>query len=529
MMKRWIWILLFAAGCVPSGDFSGQLALEAAGEVEESSGLGLTFDDVAETHRVPSDLLKALAYVETGLEAAQGEVEFDEQAPSFGYLGLRGEELVRAAALIGRTADEVIGDEALGLQAGAALLSAYGDEAGIGAADRGDPQAWRAAIARWGGLDEELQPGFVNNVMAQLRDGVAVPMEDGTTLVIRKYAVSGVVEPDENGIGSTSSGLGAANVVWRPSPNFNSRSGSRVEMVVIHTCEGGYSGCASWLRNSRAQASAHYVVREDGREVSQLVDENNRAWHVAASYRKRLNDNRIPGREGQSVNTFSVGIEHGGRAAQRSWPAGQISRSVALVRDITGRHNIPRDRYHIVAHGRLQPESRTDPGPNWPWTSYIQSIAGGSSTPPANPPPSNPPPANGTVITVDNTTAGRFKAASSWETSAWASGKVGSNYRYRGPAERSDLAEYKLDVNHAGRYEVFARVPGNGYNTDQPFFVHHRGGRAVVRRNVSGQGGKWVSLGTYDFAAKDDWIVQVSCWTSGRGWIIADAVRLEPR
>ncbi len=528
MSKRWIWTLLFAAGCVPAGDYSGQLAIEAAGEVEESSGLGLTFDEVAEAHRVPSDLLKALAFVETGVEVAVGEVEFEGQAPAFGYFGLRGEELTRAAALIGKSVDEVIGDDALGLTAAAALLSAYGDEAGIDAANRGDPQAWRDAVGKWGGLDEELKSGFVNSVMMQLRDGAAVPMEDGSTLVIRKYAVDGVREPEEmSGFGTTESGLGAAGVVWRPSPNYNSRSGSRVDMVVIHTCEGGYSGCASWLRNPRAQASAHYVVREDGREVSQLVDENHRAWHVAASYRKRLNSNQLAGREGQSVNTFSVGIEHGGFARQRSWPAGQISRSVELVRDITRRHNITRDRYHIVAHGRLQPESRTDPGPNWPWTSYIQSIAGGTSTP--NPPPSNPPPPSGSVITVDNTTAGRFRASARWETSTWASGKVGSNYRYRGAQETSDLAEYKVGVSRAGRYEVFARVPGNGYNTDQPFFVHHRGGKAVVRRNIANQGGKWVSLGTYDFAAKDDWIVQVSCWTSGRGWIIADAVRLEPR
>lgn len=527
MNKRWIWALALASGCVPAGDFSGQLAIETAGEVEETSALGLQFDDIAEAHRVPSDLLKALAFVETGLEPAVGEVEFDGQAPAFGYFGLRGDELARAAALVGKSVDEVIGDDSLGLQAAAALLSAYGDETGVPTAARQDPEAWRAAVAKWGALDEELRATFVHAVMAQLRDGAAVPMEDGSTLVIRKYALGELVDPTVEGVATTASGLGAAGVVWRPSPNHSSRNGSRVEMVVIHTCEGGYAGCASWLRNSRAQASAHYVVREDGREVSQLVDEARRAWHVAARYRKRLNGGQLAGRENQSVNDFSVGIEHGGFARQRSWPAGQISRSVDLVRDITRRHNIPRDRYHIVAHGRLQPESRTDPGPNWPWTSYLQSIAGGTSNP--NPPTNNPPAGSGSVITVDNTTSGRFRASGTWELSSWASGKVGSNYRFRKAQATSDLAQYKVDVSRAGRYEVLIRVPGNGYNDDQPFFVHHRGGRAVVRRDISRAGGRWVSLGTYDFAAKDDWIVQVSCWTEGRGWIIADAVRLEPR
>jgi hypothetical protein len=235
-------------------------------------------------------------------------------------------------------------------------------------------------------------------------------------------------------------------------------------------------------------------------------------------------------REGRSTNDFSIGIEHGGFARQRSWPPAQISRSVRLVRDITGRHRIPRDRYHIVAHGRLQPENRTDPGPNWPWTSYIQSIAagasgggGGGGTP--NPPPSG----SRSPVTVDNTTAGRFRASGSWETSSWASGKVGANYRYRRPAATSDLAEFKVNLAQGGRYEVFTRVPGNGYSTSAPFFVHHSGGRSTVLRNISSQGARWVSLGTYNFAAKDAWIVQMSCWTDASGYLIADAVKLEPR
>lgn len=114
-------------------------------------------------------------------------------------------------------------------------------------------------------------------------------------------------------------------------------------------------------------------------------------------------------------------------------------------------------------------------------------------------------------------------------TSAWASGRVGANYSYRSPAERSDTADYKIDINSAGRYEVFARVPGNGYSTSQPFVIAHRGGETVVHRNIRNAGASWVSLGTYDFAAKDDWIVRVSCWTSGDGFVIADAIRFERR
>ena len=113
--------------------------------------------------------------------------------------------------------------------------------------------------------------------------------------------------------------------------------------------------------------------------------------------------------------------------------------------------------------------------------------------------------------------------------SAWASGKYGSDYRYRARAQRSDTADYKFNVPVAGRYEVFTRIPGNGYNTRIPYVIHHRGGTTVVHEDARNKGARWVSLGTYAFARKDDWIVQISVWTSGRGWIIADAVRLVKR
>jgi hypothetical protein len=542
-----MFLSLSGLACAPAGGPTGfQIHEGEIGELEESSPLALTFEAAALEHEVPADVLKAVAYVETGFEAATGEVEFEDQPAPWGLFGLRGAELERAATLIGASVDGVQADPQLGVRAAAALLSAYAEDEGLDGASRADPTNWASVVARYGELAEDMRDAYAADVMQVLAEGVAVPMEDGTNLVVRRHDV--LVPVVSTPWVSDSNGLGAAGVVWRPSPNHSSRNGSRVELVVIHTCEGAYSGCASWLRNPQARASAHYVVKEDGREVSQLVDENRRAWHVAASYRSRLNSGKLTHREGRSTNDFSIGIEHGGSARQRSFPQGQIDRSITLVRDITGRHNIPRDRYHIVAHGQLQPESRTDPGPNWPWASYLRAIAQGSSNPPpsnpppsnpppsnpppSNPPPSNPPPSNpsgDTIITVDNATSGRFSASNGWERSTWASGKVGSDYRFHAPQERSDLARYKVNVPSRGRYEVFARIPGNGYNTEAPYFIHHRGGRSLVKKNTSRAGASWMSLGTYEFDAKDDWVVELSVWTGGKGWIIADAIRFVGR
>jgi N-acetyl-anhydromuramyl-L-alanine amidase AmpD len=55
-------------------------------------------------------------------------------------------------------------------------------------------------------------------------------------------------------------------------PNFSSRHGARVDLLVLHDCEGGYEGSIQWFELSGSSVSAHYVVREDGCEATQMVD-----------------------------------------------------------------------------------------------------------------------------------------------------------------------------------------------------------------------------------------------------------------
>ena len=84
----------------------------------------------------------------------------------------------------------------------------------------------------------------------------------------------------------------------RDSPNFNERL-LPVTMIVLH-----YTGMESAgeaierLCDPVASVSAHYVIDEDG-TVTQLVDEDKRAWHAGKSYWRGVTD----------VNSASVGIE----------------------------------------------------------------------------------------------------------------------------------------------------------------------------------------------------------------------------
>ena len=219
------------AACVPApeGEFSGKLATQGA-EVEESSPLALTFAEAAEAWRVPVDVLKAVAYVETRLVPAEGEVEFDGQPEPWGLFAIRGEELVLASQLAGYSAEDIKTDLEANVQAAAALLSHYADEAGLDPALRPEPMVWGAAIGMYGQLDAEFQRGYADNVLRHVRTGLAVPTPDGHTLIIGRHG-------DED-TGSSSRAIRAPGTVWKSSPNFNSRGGRSPKFVVIHTCEG---------------------------------------------------------------------------------------------------------------------------------------------------------------------------------------------------------------------------------------------------------------------------------------------------
>jgi hypothetical protein len=67
-------------------------------------------------------------------------------------------------------------------------------------------------------------------------------------------------------------------LVWRPTPNQSGRSGVAVELLAVHETAGPYAGSVAWLCNPKADASAHFVVREDGLEATQLVALSRKAW-----------------------------------------------------------------------------------------------------------------------------------------------------------------------------------------------------------------------------------------------------------
>jgi len=508
---------LLLAGCGDQSTGPRQAPRDTGAPVTK---LDPVFARAAGEFHVPADLLKSVGYVETRWQMVSGREEFAGQAPAFGVMALRGAALDRGARLAGVTADQARTRPEANIRAAAALLSAYADELGV---DRNDLNAWGPAVARYSGIaDQGAQSVYVHNDVYGVLSRGAIARTPGGDVIASIAARPGVRAARVPAPPRMTAGPDYAASVWRPSPNYNARpTGTigQVGMVIIHDCEGSYTSCWSWLIDSAAQASAHYVVKEDGTEISQLVRESDRAWHIAATYDCTLNSNVDCWRNGYSSNHFTVGIEHGGFASQTSWPVSQIDASARLSCDISQAYAIPRDRYHFVGHGQLQPSNRTDPGPNWPWTDYLNRINSycGSSTLIVDSNNSN-----------NDTSQGYISVSANWTSSSSTAGYYGSGYYFANTAAISDGATFYFYLPAAATRTIDAWwTAGTNRSATAPFIAYNASGTQLGTVSVNQQvnGGQWNTIGTFNFTAGWNKVV-LSRWTTTGYVVIADAIRV---
>jgi len=174
--------------------------------------------------------------------------------------------------------------------------------------------------------------------------------------------------------------------LWVPAAACNYSKGRTqpVSNVTIHYTQGTYSGAIAWFQNCAASASAHYVIRSFDGQVTQMVRETDKAWHVGSS------------------NGYTIGIEHEayGNIASFFTPAMYAS-SANLVKDITNRYpdiSTHRTFYRdtlddgtalnagihslggrtactqIRGHQHYPDQTHTDPGPSWNWNYYYKLL-----------------------------------------------------------------------------------------------------------------------------------------------------------
>ncbi len=164
--------------------------------------------------------------------------------------------------------------------------------------------------------------------------------------------------------------------VWNPAPtcNFSSRSGTAISAITIHTIQGTYAGAISWSQNCSSSVSYHYVVRSSDGQVTQMVLEANKAWHVG------------------SENPYTIGYEHEGYVSQAQWYTSALyNASAGITRDIcqsgyginplrtfsgaaTTGANVLGGCIKIKGHQHFPNQTHTDPGIYWDWARYYKLV-----------------------------------------------------------------------------------------------------------------------------------------------------------
>lgn len=166
-----------------------------------------------------------------------------------------------------------------------------------------------------------------------------------------------------------------APAIWDPAPSCNySTRNSAVSAVTIHTVQGTYAGAISWAKNCNSNVSYHYVVRSSDGQITQMVRESIKAWHVG------------------SENPYTIGYEHEGYISNPSWYTTALyNASAALSLDVTksGYGINPLRTYYgpsssgtnvlgactrIKGHQHYPNQTHTDPGQYWDWERYYKLI-----------------------------------------------------------------------------------------------------------------------------------------------------------
>ena len=384
---------------------------------------------------LPAGTLESIAQAQTDWRHVVPEDQESghrHMPPAYGVMGLyQGEgfedQVGDAAKLTWLSREQIVADPAANILAAAALLDEAFRQAlaSSGKSSANDEGVMANALQRYAGFGEEegsiyayARESFAYQVLDTLAKGVehdgikisphsldidkAFPADrldllKAPSLTIRYEQDSVLMDDDANrGVhsvakrpsGVTLNGMDFGEAIWNPASSSNySTAWNSTTAVILHTMEGSYAGAISWFKNPSAQVSAHYLIRKSDGQITQMVRENQQAWH--AKYH----------------NHYTVGIEHDGYASDPgNWSGNMVNASARLTRSICIRqgvncasawrgpgysswHLVP-DSVRVKGHGMLTSnQDRYDPGQFFPWANYYSLINGGA---PPGPAPANP-------------------------------------------------------------------------------------------------------------------------------------------
>jgi uncharacterized lipoprotein YddW (UPF0748 family) len=284
---------------------------------------------------VPVALLRAYAQVQSNWAQVSKSMY-----GSWGIMGLvennLSQQISEAAKLLKTTPEAIQNDAYTNIRAAAALLAQYQKPRGISQ----KTEDWFESACILTGIPEKyLQESLAQRVFRAVENGSKTVSIWGEIILIKpdeKISIPALPSSKfrEDEIGPQGNGVpDYPNAIYNLTTcNFNSRPpGAEIRYYFVHyIAVGTYEGTISWFKNCSSQASAHYVVRNFDGQVTQMVDEANRAWTQGVT----------------EYNDRGIGVEHEVLAANLSmWDNVNMLREAGkLAADVCNRNGILKQR-----------------------------------------------------------------------------------------------------------------------------------------------------------------------------------------
>jgi hypothetical protein len=376
------------------------------------------FTAAAREFGVPLPVLQAVSYNETRWEAHTGQPNAEAgygpmnltdltaatldadglstASPRYAELLTAPAEHTAAAAahLLGAATADVTGDEAQNIRGGAALLASYAKGYGHGHLPR-TTDGWYAAAARYAqSTEDKVAQTFADGVWSTMATGAARTTADGQLVTlppaghlrpdrgdVRKLGLKEVTPPRSSTPAECPASLhcdvvpGAYTLLDPSNPaDYGSHDladrpngGLDIRYITLHSTDETYDGTLDLFNDPTYAAGAHYVVRSQDGQVTQMIPTRDIAWDSA----------------NRSFYQHSIGIEQEGWATHgAAWFSENLYRSTAsLVRYLAAKYDIPLDRAHILGHDNVPGGTESgvatqhwDPGPGWDWEHFFDLL-----------------------------------------------------------------------------------------------------------------------------------------------------------
>ncbi|WP_405587375.1 N-acetylmuramoyl-L-alanine amidase [Streptomyces sp. NBC_01190] len=388
-----------------------------AGAADPLTGRQGEFIAAAKEFGVPLPVLEAVSYNESRWEAHAGqenaqagygpmnltdlttkELDADgltTQSPRYADLLVAPAEHTAAAAarLLGADTASVTSDETQNIRGGAALLASYAKGYSHGRLPR-TVDGWYAAAARYSqATEDKVAQVFADEVWQTIGAGAARTTQDGQRITlapvphlrprrgdVRKLGLKEVTPPKSSTpaecprslacdvIPAAYTLLDPANLADYGSHDLADRPNDlKIRYITLHSTDETYDGTLDLFRDPTYAAGAHYVVRSQDGQVTQMIPTKDIAWDSA----------------NRSFYQHSIGIEQEAWATHgATWFSEPLYRSTAaLVKYLAAEYGIPLDRAHILGHDNVPGSSESgvatqhwDPGPGWDWEHFFDLL-----------------------------------------------------------------------------------------------------------------------------------------------------------